>query len=193
MKTILFSFLFLTVHFVTTAQRLKLAPSSTVQWRANPIWRKGHEGTIQFSSGWLEVSGESSPVKGEFEVDLATLQNTDIRDAQGRTDLEEHLKSADFFDVAKFKKAMFQITGVKPDGVNRYQVTGFLAIKGIINTITILVDVTKAADKVNVKTKFSIDRTKWGIVYQSKSIFADIKDGAIEDNVELVMNLTFSK
>lgn len=54
--------------------------------------------------------------------------------------LDEHLKKADFFDVARFPQARFRSTGVKPAGGNKFIVTGVLTIKDVSKPVTL--DVT---------------------------------------------------
>src|SRR6218665_270918 len=51
---------------------------------------------------------------GSFIIDINSLNNLDLaNDAKQKGGLEGHLKSADFFDVAKFPTAKFEITSVE--------------------------------------------------------------------------------
>jgi len=54
--------------------------------------------------------------------------------------LDEHLKSADFFDAATFPTATFKSTKVEAAGTNKLTVTGDLTIKG--QTRPVVLDVT---------------------------------------------------
>lgn len=54
--------------------------------------------------------------------------------------LDEHLKSADFFDAAKFPTATFKSTKVQATSTNKLAVTGDLTIKG--HTKPVLLEVT---------------------------------------------------
>src|SRR6185295_13046699 len=53
----------------------------------------------------------------------------------------QHLRSADFFDAAKFPKIAFQSTAVKQTVPNKLQVVGNLTIKGVTKPVTLDVDV----------------------------------------------------
>lgn len=53
---------------------------------------------------------------------------------------DDHLKSADFFDAAKFPVATFKSTKVESTGTNKLAVTGDLTIKDITKPVTL--DVT---------------------------------------------------
>lgn len=47
-----------------------------------------------------------------------------------------HLKSADFFDVEKYPTMNFKSTAVKPTGKNKYKLTGDLTLHGITKPVT---------------------------------------------------------
>jgi polyisoprenoid-binding protein YceI len=126
---------------------------------------------------------------GNFVIDMTT-----IKDADKSANLEKHLKADDFFGTDKFASSTFTIKKVAGNG-NTVNVTGDLTIKGITNSITFpatLVwnadgSVTASADKV------SVDRTKYGIKYKSKSIFPDVGDKMINDEFELAIKLVAKK
>ncbi len=53
---------------------------------------------------------------------------------------DEHLRSPDFFDVAKFPTMTFVSTRVEKAGADRLKVTGDLTIKGVTRTVVLNVD-----------------------------------------------------
>lgn len=61
-------------------------------------------------------------------------------------DFNEHLKSADFFDAARFPAATFKSTRVESAGAGRLKVTGDLTIKDITRPVVLDVTLNKAAD-----------------------------------------------
>src|SRR6186997_2843523 len=80
----------------------KLDPKlSTIGWHAAKMTGK-HNGTISFTTG--EISNAHGTITGSVEVDMTTIKNTDVESAEYKAKLENHLKSADFFDVAKYPK-----------------------------------------------------------------------------------------
>lgn len=49
---------------------------------------------------------------------------------------DNHLKSADFFDVAKYPTLNFKSTGIKKAGKNKYKLTGDLTLHGVTKPVT---------------------------------------------------------
>ncbi|AXI83525.1 polyisoprenoid-binding protein [Xylella taiwanensis] len=62
------------------------------------------------------------------------------------TKLDEHLKSADFFDAAKFPSITFKSTKVASSGTNKLTVTGDLTVKGITKPVTLDVTINGAGE-----------------------------------------------
>jgi polyisoprenoid-binding protein YceI len=70
----------------------------------------------------------------------ATIDATTINTGEPKRDA--HLKSADFFDVARFPTLTFKSTAVKKKGATRLAVTGDLTIHGVTKPITLDVELT---------------------------------------------------
>lgn len=58
----------------------------------------------------------------------------------GSEKFEEHLKSADFFDVTNYPTATFKSTSVKFDGPNPVSANGDLTIHGVTKPITLTIN-----------------------------------------------------
>src|SRR5690242_14887822 len=167
-KLIIVLLLLPAICFSQTERRFEASTSeSKVIWEGKNFGGAGsHEGTLQISSGYLLLKN-SEVIKGDFELDMKSIRNTDQRDEKGRRDLEEHLRSDDFFSVAQFPKAFFSITKVVPVALkpNQYTITGFLGIKGITNVITFPATITLSGQTVHARADIHFDRTKWNITY----------------------------
>ncbi|TXH29415.1 MAG: YceI family protein [Cyclobacteriaceae bacterium] len=168
---------------------------SKLIWMGKPIVGSGHEGTIQFTSGSIVTSSTGQITQGELVADMNTIKNTDMKPDDGGRDLEDHLKNDDFFSVTKFPRANFSILKVVPDATyktsGRIKITGLLTIKGITNQVEFMATTTSSKENIQVKGELIIDRTKWDIIYQSKSIFKNLKDGVISDEIKLTLDLKF--
>lgn len=71
-----------------------------------------------FSDAVFELSADVSSINTEV----------DMRD--------NDLKSANFFDAATYPKITFKSTSIKPDGQNKYKLTGNLTMHGVTKSVT---------------------------------------------------------
>jgi len=168
---------------------------STLQWTGKPLVGGGHEGTINFISGSITTSAAGDITQGEFVLDMNTIKSTDMKADDGGNDLEEHLKSEDFFSVPKYPQANFSTLKIIPESktgnVQQVKVTGLLTLKRITNMITFPATITRKGETANIKAEITIDRTKWDIIYNSKTFFSNLKDGFISDEINIVVDLKF--
>lgn len=157
---------------------------SKVVWKGYKV-TGSHEGVINMTSGSLSFK-QDKLTDGEFVIDMTSITNTDM-EGEYKGKLEGHLKSDDFFGVAKFPTAKLDFKKVKPDGKNGYTVTADLTIKGKTNPITFNMSVY--GNKATASLK--IDRTKFDVRYGSASFFDGLKDKAIYDDFDIVVDLEF--
>ncbi len=157
---------------------------STVTWKGYKV-TGSHYGTINLKSGSLSFDGEKL-VGGEFVVDMSSLIATDL-EGEYRGKLEGHLKSDDFFGVAKHPTSTLVFTDVKANGKNSYEVTGDLTIKGITKAVTF--DVSVYGSKATATMK--VDRSEYDVRYGSGSFFDNLGDKTIYDEFDLVVDLQF--
>lgn len=184
-KVLLISAIVLGTIGSTFAQNknLKISSSaSSIEWYAEKVTGK-HNGTVDLKSGEVILSGNKL-VGGSFTVELGSMKDLDIEDAGYRGKLEGHLKSADFFDVEKFPTATFKIKSV-----NGNTISGDMTIKGKTNPVSFPANISISNGKLNASAEITIDRTKYGLIYNSKSFFASIGDKAIYDDFKLVVKL----
>ena len=100
---------------------------STVRGRFGAV-----EGTV--------VVNEADPSQSRIDV---TIDVTSIDTRQEMRD--NHLRSADFFDAAKYPQATFRSTSVKALGEGRLEVTGTLDLHGVQKPVVLEVKLNKAA------------------------------------------------
>lgn len=151
-----------------------------------------HTGNINAKNGTLTFQGEEI-TGGEVVVDMNTITSTDITDKDTNAKYLGHMKSADFFDVAKYPDAKILIKNSKKTAKG-LEVTGDLTFIGKTNPITFLVtDLKKSADGVTAKSNVTINRTKWGLVYGSGSFIKGLGDKAIHDEFTLAIDLSAKK
>jgi polyisoprenoid-binding protein YceI len=98
--------------------------------------------------------------------------------------LTEHLKGADFLDVAAFPTGEFTSTTITAaaDGAWTHSVTGNLTIRGVTKQVTFPATITLHADKVEARTEFVINRQDFGVTYPGRA------DDLVQDNVAMQIN-----
>lgn len=98
---------------------------------SNPIAHFGQvDGSITYDPANVAAS------KVEVTIPLAGL-NSHV------PAFDEHLRSDDFFDAAKYPTITFKSTSVKANGKGKLLVTGDLTIKGITKPVTLKVTINK--------------------------------------------------
>ena len=163
---------------------------STLGWVGKKVGGQ-HNGTIDIKGGTVQVKG-NKVVGGTFLVDMASLKDTDLTDADYNAKLVGHLKSPDFFGVEEFPSATYVITSVKPlkgdANGNNAQVTGNLTVKGKTNPVSFPAKVSEKDGVASASGVATIDRTKYDVKYGS-TLFGAAADKAIDDNFTLNFNV----
>ena len=157
---------------------------STIKWQGSAaVVAYSVDGIIQPLEGQLQIEGERI-VKGEIAIDMTSLSSEIPK-------LAKHLRSSDFFNVNVHKKASFKL--IESAGVinNKVVLRGIFNIKNKIEERTVALNVTEIAGGFTLSGVISLDRTNYGIIYNSNSFFDDLKDNAISDDFTLEMNLVF--
>ncbi len=180
------------------ANKYKAIPAeSTIDWSGSKPTGT-HTGTITIESGAISVK-EGKIESGSFLIDMNTITVTDLESGKGKEDLEAHLKGTveekkdHFFNVADHPNAAFEVTGVsEADGHTILK--GNLTIKGIKKNISFPVSVSEEGDIMTLTSEtFTINRTDWGVNYGSKTIFDNLGDKFVSDDIELKVTLKASK
>jgi polyisoprenoid-binding protein YceI len=164
---------------VAGAETLALdTTTSTVGFVGSKVTGK-HDGTFGKVSGTITLAGgKAEGGKIVIDVDVSSLKTDQEK-------LDGHLKSADFFDVAKFPSAKFTSTEIKAGGEKgaTHTITGELELHGEKKTISFPATITVAAGSVSGTSEFSINRKDFKIVYPGKP------DDLIRDDVLLKLSL----
>jgi polyisoprenoid-binding protein YceI len=154
-----------------------LPATTTVSWTGH-----AHVGSYA-PTGSLKLSqGSFALVDNRIQSGKVVIDMTSLTTADG--ELQAHLKNADFFDVAKYPVCTMVLAPSKAG-----QAKGMLTIKGVTKRIAFPVTITKTTTGVRVKGICKIDRTVFGIKYNSASFFKDLGDYAIGNQFELAFDL----
>lgn len=169
--------------------------ASKVMWSGSKI-AGTHTGTLTVSEGKVTVNN-GKVTGGTFTIDMGSLTNTDQEAGKGKEKLEGHLKSPDFFDVATYPTAKFEITkiaGLANDELGNTLVYGNLTLKDVSKEVAFKANINVSGDVVTVTCPvFNINRTDFGVKYGSASMMDVVKDKAISDEVGLSISLIANK
>jgi polyisoprenoid-binding protein YceI len=95
---------------------------------------------------------------------------------------DEHLKSADFFDVAKYPAATFKSTRVEAAGEGKLKVTGDLTIKGVTKPVVLDVTLNKAGEHAMAKREAigfdatgTVNRSDFGVDKYAPAVSDQVK------------------
>lgn len=197
MKTIITTFILMTCYILTSQAQTTIdidTKSSIINWKGSMLFSfGGHHGTAKFKEGNL-IKTNHKITGGSFIVDMNSLTNIDIEDEKGKTNLLDHLKNEDFFNVEKYPTAKLTITNIEHvDNIN-IRIKANLTIKNITKPVEFSAKLHDHETLVNVKNKMTaklkIDRTDWNINYGAKG-FVKVKDYAISDAIEFEVEINF--
>jgi polyisoprenoid-binding protein YceI len=127
-----------------------------------------------------------STAKGRFDKVTGTLNLDDKTPTKSTVDIvidattidthepkrDAHLKSPDFFDVAKYPTINFKSTKIEKAGKAKFKVTGDLTMHGVTKPVVLSVEGPSAPQKNMMGTLSSgvsatakIDRKDWGLTW----------------------------
>lgn len=144
----------------------------------------------EFKDFTIEVKGDDL-LKSDFQANiLATSINTN------NTDRDNHLKSADFFDVEKHPALTFKSIGITRKEDDEYKLKGLLNIKGVSKEVTLDMEfggISKdpwGNEKAGISVEGKINRKDFGLNWN-----AALETGGVlvSDEVKVFGELQFVK
>ena len=123
-----------------------------------------------------DVKGEFAKTAGKAQIDDADLSRSSVEVTieVGSVDTRDekrdnHLKSADFFDAAKFPTITFKSTKVTAGKEGAITVAGNLTMRGVTKPVTLEGSITKAItdpwglSRRGASFTGKLDRKEWGV------------------------------
>lgn len=164
------------MNTVATAVSQSTKPT---EWQLDPAHSAAH-----FSVRHLMISnvrGEFSKLSGKVILDPADSTRSSVEVSLDATSVntrepqrDEHLRSADFFDVANHPTMMFRSKQILPAGTGHYKLTGDLTIRGVTKEVTFDVEGPTPPMKdpwgnvrAGVEATAKINRKEFGLVWNA--------------------------
>ena len=127
---------------------------------------------VKIAGGVTRVTGKFTDFDLEMDyVDeditkssvLFTIQAASIN--TGIDQRDEHLRSSDFFDVAKFPEITFKSTAIRAVG-EAYEMDGTFSMHGISKEVTIPFELTSKTGYPSARIRWSLNREDYGIYFE---------------------------
>ncbi|HET6863570.1 MAG TPA: YceI family protein [Pyrinomonadaceae bacterium] len=136
------------------------------------------QGSFEKFEGAINYAGQPEKSRVDIKIDMNSIK----ADEDGLTN---HLKTPDFFDVAKYPQSTFTSTEIKPGGEKgaTHTITGNLQLHGVTKAITFPATIAVTTNAVTVDSNFSINRKDFGINYTGAA------DNLIRDEVVLTLKV----
>jgi len=165
---------------------------------------KAHsEATFQVRHIVTRVRGKFTDFTGTIQVDPAkpeassvelTVKTASVDTGEPKRD--DHLRSPDFFEAAKFPEMTFKSTRVKSVDKDRYEVTGTFTLRGISKELTLPVTFLGFAkdpwgnEKAGFETSLTLNRKDFGMLW-NKTL--DAGGVFLGDEVYVTVNIEANK
>jgi len=172
----------------TQAQNLTAdTTQSNIRWYGEELTGKTHYGNLSFKSAQIDVQ-DGVITGGNFTVDMNSLSVEDLS-GRGKTKLEGHLKSDDFFSVDKNPEAKLKITQKAKVEGGVQKLYGELTIKGIQHPIDFTMTL---GDNNSAVAQLTFDRSKYNVRFRSGSFFENLGDKLILDDIKMEVSLQWN-
>lgn len=164
---------------------------SVVRWRGTKFGGRGaHAGTLRVRQGELRYDGGKAEIDGGYiELDMRSLAVTDmpLAETDARRKLAAHLLAADFFDVARFPSARFEIDRVRHHGGNLVRLDGRLTMRGGTRPFGFEATIWSfEPTRLHATARATLDRQQWGVAFRGSRLTNDLVDDTIHLEFDIV-------
>jgi polyisoprenoid-binding protein YceI len=176
--------------------------STTTVWNIDPV-----HSAAQFKVKHMMISnvkGAFTSVKGSLQYDEQNVGNSRVEAEIDATTIntrdqqrDEHLKSADFFDVENFPTLLFRSTSVSKKNDGELAVAGELTIHGVKRPVTFAVEeLSEPANdpwgntRIGLSATTRINRKDFGLTWNAALETGGILVG---DEVTITLDVQFVK
>lgn len=207
-------FVFAALFALSNAGAEAVNNSSVERFAAGAI-QAGETGTYNFDKahsfigfkvrhmGLIEVPGFFRDFTGEVNYDAKDISKSSVNFTAkmasidtGVPNRDNHLRTADFFEVEKYPEMTFRSTRIEKKGKD-WMVTGDLTIKGVTKSVSIAFQIAgwlpgteRNGPKMGISGETTINRRDFGVNYGN-----NLPSGipAISDEVKVVLQIEAGK
>ena len=166
-----------------TPESYTIDPTHTfVYWEVDHLGVSMQRGRFDRTTGKLTLDRAAKTGGVDLAVETASLSSGDHQKGSRPRTLDDHLKTADFFNVAEFPRMTFKSTGVKFAGDNPSEIAGQLTLLGVTKPLTLKVERWVCKDNPMNKKPMcggnasgTVKRTDFGMKYGVPAIGDEIR------------------
>jgi polyisoprenoid-binding protein YceI len=147
---------------------------------------RGHFGSFE---GTFEIGDDLASAKVHGSVEAASI---DTQEQQR----DDHLRSADFFDVERFPRIEFESKEIRPVDEDSFEVVGDLTMHGVTREITLSGEVLGAEtdpwgnERVGLEARGELNRKDYGMTFNQ---VLGSGNALVSDKVKLVLEASVIK
>lgn len=139
-----------------------ITEGSTIGFHASKVTGSHNGGFKKFSGQFALADGALSGSNNKVVIEM---DSTWADNGQ----LTGHLKSPDFFNVATFPQATFELTSSEKLDGSKVKLTGNLTLHGVTKQISFPAELNVNGDQASLKAEFFIKRFDFAIKYPGKA------------------------
>ena len=147
------------------------------------------KGTFDTFEGTVELGDDLASAKAYGTVDVASIETKEAA-------RDEHLRSADFFDVEQYPKLTFASTSVRPLDEDSFEITGDLTLHGVTRPVTLTAELQGTEtdpwgnERVGLEVTGTLSRGDYGMTFNQALGSGNV---LVSDKVRLSLDLSAVK
>lgn len=160
---------------------------SSVEFQVKHLGIATVKGQFKEFQGTLEIDGSGARASGSVEV-----ASVDTREPQR----DEHLRSADFFEVDSFPRIEFASTAIRPLDEDDFEIDADLTIHGVTRPVTLKATFEGAEtdpqgnERVGVSASTQINRSQFEIKFNAALGSGNV---VVSDKVKILVDISAVK
>ena len=163
---------------------------SAAQFAVRHLMVSTVRGSLGKTAGSVQFDGKDyKSIVAEATIDVASVNTREPK-------RDEHLKSADFFDVATFPTITFKSKRVEDITGTTFKLVGDLTMRGVTKEVTLDVEATpemkgsRGESRIGATARGRLNRQDFGVKWNRA---LDAGGVVVSDNVDLTIDLSLIK
>lgn len=180
----------------TTTPTETSLPTGT--WKVDPV-----HSSVEFQVkhlGIATVKGQFNEFEGTVEIGpdgakaYGTVKTASVDTRESQRD--EHLRSADFFEVDRYPEIEFRSTAIRPAGEDELEIDGELTIHGVTRPITLKAEIEgtetdlQGNDRVGLSASAQINRSDYEMRFNAALGSGNV---VVSDKVKILVDISAVK